>query len=84
MVSYDVLGPGGRATCMLKLLSCRAASKGLFPVGKLTQSGAEVKFGSKGSWIDLHTDGEMQRVLVRVKGQTFWLLDPENQCLDHT
>ena len=69
---------------MLKLLSCRAASKGLFPVGKLTQSGAEVKFGSKGSWIDLHTDGEMQRVLVRVKGQTFWLLDPENQCLDHT
>ena len=58
---------------MLKLFSCRATSKGLFPVGKLTQSGAEIKFGSRGSWIGLHTDGEMQRVLVRVKGQTFGL-----------
>ena len=42
----------------------------LLSVGKLTKSGAEVKFGSKGSWIDLHTDTGMQRVPVRVKGKT--------------
>ena len=39
--------------------------------GKLTMRGAEVKFGSDGSWIDLHTDSGVQRVPVRVKGKTF-------------
>ena len=48
--------------CTLKLLSCS--------VGKLANSGVEVKFGCKGSWIDLHTDTGMQRVPVRVKGKT--------------
>ena len=36
----------------------------VFSVGSLTKSGAEVKFGSKGSWIDLHTDTGTQRVPV--------------------
>ena len=40
----------------------------LLSVGKLTKSGAEVNFGSQGTWIDLHTDSGLQRVLVRVKG----------------
>ena len=41
-------------------------------VGKLTKSGAEVMFGSKGSsWIDLYTDSGVQRVPVRVRGETF-------------
>ena len=48
--------------CTLKLLSCS--------VGKLANSGVEVKFGCKDSWIDLHTDTGMQRVPVRVKGKT--------------
>ena len=42
----------------------------LLSVGKLTQSGAEVKFGDKNSWIDLQTDAGVHRVLVRVKGKT--------------
>ena len=45
----------------------------LLSVGGLTMSGAEVKFGSKVSWIDLHTDSGVQCVLVRVKGKTFCL-----------
>ena len=45
----------------------------LLSVGKLTQSGAEVKFGDKNSWIDLQTDTGVQRVPVRVKGKTFGL-----------
>ena len=58
----------------------------LLSVGKFTMSRAEVKFGSKGSWIDLNTDSGGQRVLVRVKGNTFgftiqktdaWII-PEN------
>ena len=40
-------------------------------MGKLTKSGAEVKFGGKRSWIDLHTYTGMQRVLVPMKGKTF-------------
>ena len=47
--------------------------KAFLSVAKLTMSGAEVKFGSKGSWIDLHTDSGVQRVPVRVKGKTFGL-----------
>ena len=35
--------------------------------------GGRVIFGSKGSWTDLHTDSGVQRVLVRVKGETFGL-----------
>ena len=45
----------------------------LLSVGKLTQSGAEVKFGNKISWIDLQTDAGVQRMPVRVKGKTFGL-----------
>ena len=74
MVSSDVLGPGGCA--MLHAQTHFVQSDGmrlLLSVGKLTKSGAEVKFGSKGSWIDLHADAGMQRVLVRVKGETFGL-----------
>ena len=41
----------------------------LLSVGKLTKSGADVKFGRKGSRIDLHTDSGVPRVLVRVKGK---------------
>ena len=51
-------------------------------VGKLTRSGAEVKFRSKGSWIDLHTDSGVYHVPVRVKGKTFGLSIQKNQCLD--
>ena len=40
----------------------------LLSVGKLTKSGAEIKFGCKGAWTDLHTDSGVQRVPVRVKG----------------
>ena len=49
------------------------AKRPLLSVGKLTKNGAELKFGSKGSWIDFHTDTGMQRVLVRLKGKTFGL-----------
>ena len=49
--------------CTLRLL-CRVTSKDTFSVW----SDAEVKFGSKGSWIDLHTDNGLQRLLVRVTG----------------
>ena len=61
--------------------------------GKPTLSGAEVKFGSKGSWVDLHTDSGVQRVPVRVKGKSFglsirktdaWIIpensDPSSTC----
>ena len=59
---------------MPELPLCRATPKGLFlSVGKLTQSGAEVKFGDKNSWIDLQADTGVQRVPVRVKGKTFGL-----------
>ena len=58
LVSYNILGPGGRP---------------FLSVGTLTTSGTEAKFGSKSSWIDLHTDNAVQRVPVRVKGKTFGL-----------
>ena len=53
-------------------------SKGFFSV--LESSRREVKFGRKDSWIDLHTDTGIQRVLVRVKGKTFGL-DSEKPML---
>ena len=67
MVSYDVLGPGGRAVLHAQTLFVQSDA------GKITKSGAEVKFGSMGSWIDLHTDRGLQRVLVWVKRKTFGL-----------
>ena len=73
-VSYDVLGPAGRVVLHAQTPFVQSDfKKPLLCVGKLTKSGAEVKFESKGSRIDLHTDSGMQRVLVRVKGNTFGL-----------
>ena len=75
MVSYDVLGPGGRAIlhAQTPCVQSDVKKRPLLSVGKLTQSGAEVKFGDKSSWIDLQTDAGVQRVPVRVKGETFGL-----------
>ena len=74
MVSHDVLGPGGRVVWHAQTPSVQSdVKRPLLSVGKLTTSGAEVKFGSKGSWIDLHTDSGVQRIFVRVKGKTFGL-----------
>ena len=71
MVSYDVLSPGGRVTLHAQTPFVQSdVKRPLVSVGKLTQSGAEVKFGSEGSWSDLHTDTGLQRVLVRAKGKT--------------
>ena len=81
MVSYDASGPGGRVKLHAQTRFVRSdVKRPLLSVGKLTKSGAEIKFGSKGSWIDLHTDSGMQRVPVRVKGDT---CDPEDHCPDH-
>ena len=87
MVSYDVLGLGGRVILHAQTpFVQRDVKRPLLSVGKLTQSGAEVKFGDKNSWIDLQTDTGVQRVPVRVKGKTFdlsiqksdaWII-PEN------
>ena len=75
MVSYDVLGPGGRTILHAQTPLVQSdVKRTLLSVGKLTQSGAEVKFGDKNSWIDLQTDAGVQRVPVRVKGNTFGLL----------
>ena len=72
MVSCDVLGPGGRVILHAQTPFVQSDFKRpLLYVGKLTMSGAEVKFGCKGSSIDLHTDSGEQRVPVRVKGRTF-------------
>ena len=85
MVSCDVLGPGGRVILHAQTpFVQRDVKRPLLSVGKLTKSGAEVTFGSKGSWIDLHTDSGVQRVCVRVKEKDRWPLDPENQCLAHS
>ena len=74
MVSYDVFGQRGCVILRAQTLFTQGAVKGpLLSVGKLTKSGAEVKLGSKGSWIDLHTDTGMQRVPMRVKSNTFVL-----------
>ena len=57
MVSYDVLGPGGRVILHAQTPFVQSdVGRPLLSVGKLTQSGAEIKFGDKNSWIDLQTD----------------------------
>ena len=68
MVSYDVLLHAAQSPLVQSDFK-----RPLLSVGKLTQSGAEVKFGDKNSWIDLQTGTGVQRVLVRVKGKTFGL-----------
>ena len=74
MVSYDVLGPGGRVILHAQTPFMQSDLKRpLLTVGTLTMSGAEVKFGSKGSWIDLHTESGVQHLPVREKGKTFGL-----------
>ena len=74
MVSYNVLGPGGHVVLHAQTPFVHSdVKRPLLSVGKLTSTGAEVKFGSKGSWIDLHTDSGVQRLPVRVKGKTFGL-----------
>ena len=72
MVSYDVLVPGGRVILHAQTPFLQSdVKRRLLSVGKLTQSGAEVKFGDKNSWIDLQIDAGVQRGPVRVKGKTF-------------
>ena len=74
MVSYDVLGPGGRVILHAQTLFVQSdVKRPLLSVGKFRQSGAEIKFGDKNSWIDLQTDAGVQNVSVRVKGKTFGL-----------
>ena len=71
MVSHDALGPGRRVMLHAQTPFVQSdVKRPLLSVGKLTMSGAEVKFGSRGSWIDLHTDSGVQRLPVRVKGKT--------------
>ena len=79
MVSYDVLGPGGRVILHAQTPFVQSdVKKPLLSVGTLVQDVAEVKFGDKNSWSDLQTDAGVQRVPVRVKGNDFWPLDPED------
>ena len=67
MVSYDVLGSGGCVTLHAQTRFVQSdVKRPLLSVGTLTMSGAEVKFGSKGS-------SRVQRVPVRVKGKNFGL-----------
>ena len=74
MVSYDVLGLGGRVILHAQTPFVQSDVKGhLLSVGKLTQGGAEVKFGDENSCIDLQTGVGVQRVLVRVKAKTLGL-----------
>ena len=74
IVSYVVLGPGGRVILHAQIPFVQSdVKRPLLSVGKLTQSGAEVKFGNKNSWIDLQTDSGVQRVPVRGKGKIFGL-----------
>ena len=82
MVLHDVLGPVGCVILHTQTLFVQSDVKRLLlSVGKLTESGAEFKFGSKDSWIDLLTDTGIQRVIVRVKGKTFGL-DSEKPMLE--
>ena len=79
MVSCDVLGPGGRVILHAQTPFVQSDVKRPFlGVGKLTQSGAEVKFGDKNSWIDLQTDTEVQRVPFASEKEDVWPLDPED------
>ena len=74
MVSYDALDPGGRVALHAQTPFVQSDVERLvLCVGELTLSGAEVKFGSKGSCIDQHTDSGVQRVPVGLKGKTFGL-----------
>ena len=50
----------------------------LLRVGKLTQSGAEVKFGDKNSWIGLRSDAGVQWRACASEGEDVWPLDPED------
>ena len=55
MVSYDVLGPGGRVMLHAQTPFVQSdVKRPLLSVGKLTKSSAEVKFGSKGSYLGGH------------------------------
>ena len=80
MVSYDVLGPRSTRDIARSPSVESVVKRPLLSVGKLTKSGAEVKFGSQGSWIGLHAGTGVQRVLVRVKGKTFWPLDQKTDA----
>ena len=74
MVSYDVLGPGGRVVLHAQTPFVQSdVKRPPLSVGKLTESGAEVKFGDKNTWIDVQTDAGVQRVPERVKGKTLGL-----------
>ena len=64
MVPHDVLGLGGRVILHAQTPFVQSdVKRPLLIVGKLTQSGAEVKFGSKGSWIDLQKRADLVRGL---------------------
>ena len=79
MVSYDVLGPGGRVILHAQTPFVQSdVKRPLLSVGRLTQSGAEDKFGDKNSWIDLQTDAEVQRVPGASEREDVWPLDPED------
>ena len=70
MVPYDVLRPGGRVILYAQTPFLQSDVEGpLHSVGKLTQSGAEAKYGSKNTRIDLQTDSVVQCVSVRVKAR---------------
>ena len=70
MVSYDVLGPGGRVILHAHTpFLCRATSKGLFSVSESSRRVVQ-------SQVRRRTHGSIagvQRVPVRVKGKTFGL-----------
>ena len=83
MVSYD--GLGSRRTRDIACTNSFRAERSQKASSQCLKAHAErrrVKFGSKGSWIDLHTDSGVQSVPVRVR-QGLWPLEPEDQCLDH-
>ena len=74
MVVILCFGSRRRGTLHVKTLFVQSdVKRPLLSVGKLTQSGAEVKFGDKNSWIDRQADSGVQRGLVRVKEKTFGL-----------
>ena len=70
MVSYDVLGPGDVILHAQTPYVQSDVKRSLLRVGKLTQSGAKVKFGDK-ELMDLSSNRHWSA--VRVKGNTFGL-----------